>query len=128
MKNVLRILSCAIAVVAAVSLGPSGSALPTYSDETIYYNGSNCPADEIGYFIRDCSGAHDESGEVDGPNATYKIVTTYPCHSGAESTQMYSKECGAWVANNRCYHICELRKKIPLTFAAIFRELNQPRG
>ena len=118
MKSTLRIVLCAIVGVAAVSFGPTSSALPPFGYEITYYNGANCPNEQIGYEFRECDNSYQYWGEVDGPNATYKIVDTHPCHGEEPTTKMYSKECGQWWGNNYCYiHICtlSLHANLPLT-------------
>jgi hypothetical protein len=89
----IRILICGIIVCVISSYAPRGSALPCCSLEIDFYNGVNCPDEQVGSFSRDCHGAKVLDGQQDG---TWKWETTVNCQSGTEETQLYQKCGGSW--------------------------------
>jgi hypothetical protein len=96
MASVKKVVLCAALAFVSLSYAPIARTVPSTSWRIEYYNGGNCWRDLLGEYDRDCYGYVNETGEVNGPNATWKIETVIDCRTGAETIKTYALECGVW--------------------------------
>jgi hypothetical protein len=96
MTSLKKIALCAALAFVSLSYAPTGRSVPSTSWHIEYYNGSSCWQDQIGSYDRDCYGFPNITGEVNGPDVTWKIETVVDCKTGAETITSYRLECGVW--------------------------------
>ncbi|HYI09959.1 MAG TPA: hypothetical protein VEK57_12945 [Thermoanaerobaculia bacterium] len=91
MSRLVRVLGVLLAVL---FISNPGTALPTASIETTYFNGCNGQLEVTGSRFQGCDGSRLTEGVLDGH---WKQVWTENCESGAWNFAVYEKCNGSWV-------------------------------